>query len=178
MINISRALLIDGWMSGEELNWIAERAMHSHVIAEFGCYKGRSTRALADNTKGIIYAVDPWIGNAISDDGRKVLFSCDVFREFQYNLRDHLSLKVFPHREYSVNFEPVLKPDFVFIDGDHRYPAIMNDIEHSLKIAGRKAIIAGHDYGRSDWPGVKKAVDEKFGELATIMDTIWFVEKN
>jgi hypothetical protein len=65
------------------------------------------------------------------------------------------------------------KADLIFLDGDHRYEAVKEDILISmcfLKMPG--GILAGHDYGRKDWPGVKKAVDEMFG-VVEVVDTIW-----
>ena len=47
--------------------------------------------------------------------------------------------------------------DVVFIDGNHTYEHVKIDIE----IWSKKAkIILGHDYGRKEWGGVQKAVDE------------------
>jgi predicted O-methyltransferase YrrM len=177
MIDISKAQQINGWMSEGELIWLAERAKASKIILEFGCYKGRSTRALADNTEGIIYAVDPWSGDYYSDDGKSKIFSCEVNSEFYNNLSDHiLNNRVFLFKTYSTSFIPLLRPDFVFLDGDHHYQAVKDDINHVMRICHPRCIIAGHDYGRSDWPGVKQAVDEIFGDKALIHDTIWYVE--
>ena len=59
-MNIAKAETIDGWMTSIELAWLAEQARASDYILEFGCYQGRSTRSLADNTPGIVLAVDRW----------------------------------------------------------------------------------------------------------------------
>ena len=39
--------------------------------------------------------------------------------------------------------------DFVFIDGDHEFQAITNDIAEWLRKVKKGGIISGHDYGRS-----------------------------
>jgi hypothetical protein len=36
-------------------------------------------------------------------------------------------------------------------------------------------ILAGHDYGRADWPGVQQVVDATFGPAVQVVDTIWWV---
>ena len=60
VLNIERALTIDGFMLESELQYIAECAAKSKCIAEIGCYQGRSGRAWADNTKGVLFCVDIW----------------------------------------------------------------------------------------------------------------------
>jgi hypothetical protein len=44
------------------------------------------------------------------------------------------------------------------IDGDHRYHSVADDIELGRVLVRDGGILAGHDWGRSDWPGVKRAV--------------------
>ena len=56
-----------------------------------------------------------------------------------------------------------IKYDFIFIDGDHRYQFIHDDILLWLPLAKTKAIVAFHDYGDKKVKpkaGVKQAVDE------------------
>src|SRR5678810_424468 len=101
-MDISTAQLIDGWMSLPELLWLARRAQECNIIVEFGCYHGRSTRALADNTNGIIYAVDPWDGKYYKDDGSNLNIHNDCFELFERNLKHHIaSGKVIPIKDYS-----------------------------------------------------------------------------
>ena len=44
-MNISQALATQGWMSEQELLWLADAASRSQTIVEIGVYKGRSTCA-------------------------------------------------------------------------------------------------------------------------------------
>jgi hypothetical protein len=174
---ITRALDIPGWMSHCELEWLASKARESPVIIEFGCYLGRSTRALADNTTGIVYAVDPWNGVYFNNDGTVAdWINTGVYEIFESNLKDHLETgRVIPIRSYSWSFVDPIRADLIFIDGDHRYEEVKNDIIHALTLIKSGGIISGHDYSHKTWPGVKRAVDELFGDV-NHCDSIWWTE--
>jgi hypothetical protein len=62
-VNIENALKITGWMEDHSLVWLAEQAAIHNSIVEVGCWRGKSTTCLADNTSGIVYAVDHWKGS-------------------------------------------------------------------------------------------------------------------
>jgi hypothetical protein len=50
--------------------------------------------------------------------------------------------------------------DIVFIDAEHTYNGVKQDLEtweEKIRISG---VISGHDYDHPNFPGVKKAVDE------------------
>ncbi len=182
MLVLDKAETIKGWMSTPELQFLAQRARESELIIEFGSYHGRSTRALADNTNGVVFAVDPWNGIYFDDKGNQVGYiEPTAYEKFQENLRDHLdNEKVIPFQMYSYDF-PIRGnqlADFIFIDGDHRREAVKEDIQIALYLIKNGGIIAGHDYGRADWPGVKRAVDELFPDGVNKVDTIWWIQKS
>lgn len=169
---IAEAQKIDGWMSDNELLWLAKQAQVSKIILEIGSYKGRSTRALADNTTGLILCIDPW-GQVEYPLPEGQFLNCDVFKIFRENLSPHIqSGRVLPLKMQSKDFEHGFKFDFIFIDGLHSYEGVKQDIEVAKRYIIPGGTIAGHDYGRHDWPGVKRAVNEVFPK-AEIVDTIW-----
>lgn len=178
-IDISKALALPGWMSERELIWLASKAKESEFIVEFGSYCGRSTRALADNCNGIIWAVDPWNGTYKTDDGKELMdVNTYVMPMFADNLKDHIkSGKVKPCRMFSKMFNIDFPVDMVFIDGDHRYKTVIQDIQKGLSILRENGILSGHDYGHPIWGGVKRAVDELLGEVE-LEDTIWWTRKS
>jgi|MudIll2142460700_1097286.scaffolds.fasta_scaffold142979_2 predicted O-methyltransferase YrrM len=178
-MNLDNALKIEGWMNREELAWLADKAINSNHILEIGCYKGRSTRALADNTNGIVHALDPWNGSYFSDDGSLNGIRTDVYDEFYHNLRDHIhNGKVVPIKKFSWQFETPNKFDFIFIDGDHRESYVRHDIRLAERIILPGGIISGHDYNQAGWPSVKRVVDDVYNGKASITETIWWWRAN
>lgn len=73
--------------------------------------------------------------------------------------------------------------DFVFIDANHDYESVYQDIRLWAPKVKQGGIISGHDYdGRGDRSGqfgVKKAVDEFFGEdnVTKAGGLVWWVKK-
>jgi len=172
MKGIERALEIPGWMSARELRWLAARAAESRDILEIGAWRGRSTRALADNTEGTVHVVDDWSG-AGWDYGEDM---ANVRRRFRSNLLDHIETRrVYVFERSSAEAVEVLKHrrfDLTFVDGDHRYEAVKRDLElwEPLTIG----LLCGHDFG--SMPGVAEAVTERFPEAERVKDTsIWWV---
>ena len=175
-VDISKALEIPGWMSREELLWLAKLAREHKTIVEFGSFHGRSTRALGDNCiGGRIWAVDPWNGEYTTVRGDvAATVNTFVYPQFRKNLQDLISSgRVVPHRGFSYSFRLPYQVDMVFIDGDHRYEIVLRDIDRALELVRSGGIISGHDY---NWPTVKQAVDEKLGQVE-VVESIWWKQK-
>ncbi len=174
---IEKALSVKGYMSEPELQWLAERAVDAKVIVEIGCYYGRSTRALADNTEGKVYCIDPWPGAILNQYGKIAISSGNyVFQSFQNNLKDHInSGKVIVHRGTVKDFDLIDDADFIFIDGDHLKVPFEDDLEFAERLI-KKGIISGHDYGNIDWPAVKQLVDKNYSKVNT-EGFIWWTQK-
>lgn len=174
-----KASEIEGWMSNDELEWLAKIAKECNTIVEFGSHCGRSTRALGDNCPGMVHAVDPWSGEYLGNDGKpsSALAGISRWPDFERNLKDLLATgRVTAHRMLSHEFKTERKVDMVFLDGDHRYEEVIRDIFHARSMLREGGILAGHDYNHPDWPGVKQAVDEIFGDKFQLVQTIWYVK--
>lgn len=177
-VDISKALTIGGWMTPEELIWLATMAQTHEMIVEFGSLHGRSTRAMADNNWGKIWAVDPWAGEYYSEEGQKIPISTYVMPYFKRNLKDHIKAgNVIPVREFSYQFSLPHTVDMVFIDGDHKYETVVKDIKKAFELLRTGGLICGHDYDHPCWPGVRQAVTEYVGPIS-IEGTIWWAIKS
>lgn len=179
-VRLDRARAIPGYMHEEELHWLARHAAERRRVIEVGSFKGRSTRAMADHCPGTVTAIDPWDGGYVNDNGSQArwLDTKSAWKEFRHNLQDHiLSHRVIPMVMPFHEASPDLTADMVFLDGDHRYEAVLADIDRALTYLETRGLICGHDYGHKKWPGVKRAVDERFGGRIQLCRTIWWVEQ-
>ncbi len=52
------------------------------------------------------------------------------------------------------------KIDYVFLDGGHDYPTVLNDLNNCIEVINNNGTILCDDYDLSYAPGVKKAIDE------------------
>jgi|SRR5215510_3720915 len=164
MINLTNAVNIKGYMMENELEWLARTARDSKCIVEIGTYYGRSARAMADNTKGRIYCIDPYPGVVFYQNGVGAISSGNyVYKQAQKLLADHIdSGKLVIHRGTVTDFPFDIEPDFIFIDGDHVPEAFKIDLEWGEKKIAFGGILSGHDYDNVGWPAVKELVDARF----------------
>ena len=176
-MGIANAAKIRGFMSEYELRWLAKMASRSKVIIEVGCFHGRTTRCLADNSdeNAKIYAIDPWPGAIFDEYGKIALNSGTyVLEQFCENLNGYINCgKVIPVRTKFQDWETNIKADFIFIDGDHLHDAFEADIKKALSLISEDGVIAGHDYGNSSWPAVKKLTNQYFPEVQNTEGLIW-----
>ncbi len=162
------------------------------VMVEVGVWMGRSLSFIIPicKTNGSkIYAVDTWTGST-SDVGKmtdwvnetmNISGSMYFYECFLRNLGQIPGSNcVVPILGRSVDAAKRFKDesiDFIFIDSDHSYKAVKEDLETwwpKVKIGGA---LGGHDYHPSF--GVIKAVDEFFGKKPDeTSNSAWVVYKN
>ena len=151
-------------VTDEELEWLMNRAKSMNSVVEIGCFAGRSTYGLR-SVCPVIYTVDNF------SEGQNE----NTFGQFEKNV-----LEEFPDvhllKMDSVDAAKKFKEksvDMVFIDGNHQYGSIKQDIEIWLPIS--RKLICGHDYNKS-YKDVVRAVDETFGNKIKIIENMWYVE--
>lgn len=168
-MNIERALNIEGWMSEPELIWLAEQASRHAVIVELGSHLGRSTCAIAENTEGVVFAIDTWAGY---DELPMFQFEIDsLLPRFKNNLKDYIANgRCVPIIADHAAAPPVQRAEMVFIDGSHTYENARRDIIQWLPHCS--GLICGHDYDLED---VQRAVADTLGNVDVVPGTnIWW----
>lgn len=175
-VDISRALTIAGWTNESELTWLAEQAQSHHDIAEIGSWRGRSTRALADNTPGWVLAVDTWKGTEADGHFKELEGRPEgwLFDEFMRNVEGtHGGFMKMPSVEAAaVCVSHGGDFDMVFIDAAHDYKNVKADILAWRPLLRPGGLLCGHDYdcGR---PGVVRAVNELIPNKKRGPGSIW-----
>ena len=69
--------------------------------------------------------------------------------------------------------------DVVFIDADHAYESVIQDVLAWCSKVKRGGLLCGHDYAHPRFPGVKRAVDEVAGQNVQAFncaDWVWWYD--
>jgi methyltransferase family protein len=145
------------------------------VCAEIGVYKGEFSELILARKPKKLHAIDPWKfepdpayesswygGSAGQSQANMDTIYESVLRRFRAAVK---SGTVEVHRCTSVdaagNF-PDNYFDWIYIDGNHQYEFVKQDLGVYLPKVKTNGLVAGDDYGVSGWwqDGVTKAVDE------------------
>lgn len=180
-MNIERASKIDGWMSEEELLWLATQAADKRDILEIGSWRGRSTRALCDNTIGSVTVIDTFLGAANTAEINVIKESGDfdlIYNEFKENMKDKISgknancsiLRMLSENGMALLYKHQAKFDMIFIDGDHSFKAVKHDVLMGLLLLKQGGLLCGHD-----WPFVKGGAEDalKKYNIESPVGSIW-----
>lgn len=123
----------------QELRCLLDHAKGAEVVVEIGCYEGKTTAALATQTKGKIYSVDPFFKGRLNICYGELIAKAHCRRQGATNVR---FLKGFSHEVAPQFSEPI---DFLFIDADHSYEAIKRDWNDWAQKVRPGGYIALHD---------------------------------
>jgi len=160
LIDLSRADKIPGFMEISELSWLAETAKVHSNICEIGSWKGRSTRAMADNSQAEITIIDPFIDGYLDGSELRQTFENNLI-EYLENRRISIIQMISAEAARILRNEDLLF-DMIFIDGEHFYNYVVSDICDYLPLLTEGGLLCGHDYtpGAPEFGGVIKAVHE------------------
>jgi hypothetical protein len=141
------------------------------ICAEIGVWKGGFSQEILDNlSPRKLYLIDPWLyqpsyssswyggGYVKSQEDMDHIYN-NVYQKFKADSRVTIlrkksshSIKIFPDKYF----------DFAYIDGNHSYDFVKQDIELFYPKIKENGWIIGDDYGNNGWwnNGVQKAIDE------------------
>lgn len=140
--------------------------------AEIGCAYGHLSRTILSKWKGeTLYMVDPWV-NLPNDEYREEHSSVNYeawYDECVKLSQQDTRIKIVRKRsvEAAQEFQP-LSLDWVYIDANHDYGFVMQDMDAWFPKVRVGGIICGHDFYNAKesghWCGVADAVIRWMGE--------------
>ena len=129
-------------------------------ILELGCHNCVSTRLFchySDNVTAVDNYQSPYVNSTI---------------------KEHIGFN-FVKSKFQDFFNKCDKRfDLIYIDGDHKYNSVKNDIISSLKIIKPGGILSGHDYYTSTNSDVPRVIEEilyKYDKPEVFSDSSWLV---
>lgn len=143
-------------------------------IIEFGALFGLSSQIIASHKKPSkkFYVIENYIWNPFGISKaehqmflRRNLYDCCLNRNTELIEMDNTQF----YHSYQGE-----TPAFIFIDADHSYEGVSQDIKWAL--SQNISIISGHDF-KDDHPGVKKAVEENFHGNYKVKETLWIARR-
>jgi hypothetical protein len=172
------ALGIQGWMRECELKWLYDQSLEMNSVLEIGSWKGRSTYALCCGCRGEVYAVDHFLGSRehamLLASGSHVCLD-NPFGEFVSNMEGFENISLFRGSSKEASKSELIPDvvDMVFIDGDHTYEGVMDDLRLWAHRAGK--LLCGHDFNEVQ---VREALVDFFHQetIYSVPETwLWWV---
>ncbi len=179
---------VEGQLHFKESVWlyrIAEEAAklarirgEGATIVEIGSFRGRSTAllALGGGANAIVHAIDPHLDFEQDSDDRpeKIThYGEDDRRAFEANMkRFGVASRIRKVQMLSNDARPMYDGgpiDVLWVDGDHHYEAVRDDLANWGPLVRRNGVVACHDY--THWADVRKA----WAEVITAQPGTWGV---
>jgi len=165
---------LDGWFDFEDI--YKERVYYAQENAHFvelGAFLGKSTSYMGveihNSNKNIkfdvidIFQDTEQVTEKVSKNRQENETILDVFLKNTERIKHTINkVHVIPSIEAVKLYEDE-SIDFMFIDANHEYESIKEDIETWLPKIKLGGYIGGHDYHKT-WPGVIQAVNAVIGE--------------
>src|SRR5580693_7013734 len=137
-------------------------------IVEIGVYQGRTSKlSRLFFPEASLYLIDPWklYDEYLSEEAVPISKTNADYENAYQSLKELFSqdpkTKILRKTSMEALADVPGEVDLVFIDGNHSYPYVKQDIEHWFPKVRPGGMISGHDYSDS-FPGVMQAVDEFF----------------
>lgn len=172
-----------------DYHWFYDRMLDllpTHfTMAEVGVWFGHAVAYMAQRAKderrqARIFAIDTFEGSPKEKKHQEIVkqHGGSIYEAFQSNMKAcGIASYIYPvvnDSAFSAGYIAEMM-DFVFLDAEHEYMSVKQDIVTWWPWVKKGGIIAGHDYV-SVWPGVCKAVDELIPGR-TVERNVWYCMK-
>lgn len=174
LLELGLKIGVEGFLHCNELDKLVELAANRDVL-EVGSFKGLSAWGMAISARTLT-CVDTFKANSAGQFQLSNLTTLDDFKKAtaRFNNVAHF---VGSSQEASATFTVGVTWDMIFLDAMHTYEDVKADIDRWWPRVWPGGLMAFHDYGHHDFPGVKKAVDERFPAVdGTVITLAWIVK--
>lgn len=134
-----------------EISAFLKKFSLNNFIAEIGVNQGENFRYLLESNPKIIFGIDHWAY-------RRSKKHFDGMKELEAS--DHRVKLIRKNSIEAVNFFEDNFFDYIYIDANHHYEAVSQDIEQWYKKVKIGGVFAGHDYIKRRYSGVIRAIGE------------------
>lgn len=149
--------------------WLKNDCIIPRLGVEIGVKEGRFTLYMLENNPKLeMICIDPWMAQ---DEGN------ETYTEWNFNdIYNQYTRAIEPYQDRvtefrcmsdeAVKFIKPLSLDFCFIDAQHDYDSVLNDIVKWISKIKPGGLLCGHDYNPVKFPGCVDAVDQAFNKKA------------
>lgn len=114
------------------------------AVLEVGCFLGKSTVAMAPHAQNLI-CVDPWTGSLDGDPGDDTQGEL-WYNTFLQNIKPWVhKIMVIRAHSWQVAFHMRRPLDLIYIDGDHRFNAVVLDVKTFKPYLAPGGVMVFHD---------------------------------
>jgi lipopolysaccharide biosynthesis glycosyltransferase len=121
---------------------------------EIGVFKGEFSKNILNNWGGTLYMVDVWrpLGDEYEDDSNHKNH-IDAYQETMKNIKgyENKGIMVRATSEIAADMFQDESLDFIFIDANHAYDFVVEDISLWFPKLKKGGVFSGHDYINMDW---------------------------
>lgn len=142
------------------------------IVLEIGAWEGRSTVAMANAAHPrTIHTCDTWQGSG-HEISEQLAGERDVFAQWSANVAEYTQRNVIAHRMGWREWVPTITEPvaLAFIDAEHSYLEVYDNIQSLLPLMAPGGIICGDD---NHHVPVQDAVTDILGERVFIDATLW-----
>ena len=122
---------------------------------EVGTFKGQFSKEILQRFEGTLFMVDVWneLGDEYIDASNHKNFEGGVYGECMNNIKGYedRGIMIRATSKISSNFFEDNSLDFVYIDANHAYEYVKEDIELWYPKVKSGGYVMGHDYLLMDW---------------------------
>lgn len=182
---------VNGWNSRHPKLAELIHETQPNTILELGSWLGASALYMAESTDAEIVCVDTWTGAEemwkAKDDPTRYL-ALKIEHGYPTIYRDFMSNVIKAGKQHQITPCPLptgvalrffksmnVKPDLIYVDADHAYESVKQDIEASLLL--KPKVICGDDF--LYWSGVQRAVNDllPYREFDPAGSGFWWVSR-